>query len=706
MMMTEPYEAEHMRRIFMHPQADAIFKRLLREATVYGQLHALCGIYFTDRAYYDHALKQVRRKAGLEASPEACASDLPPAYWQAIFVHFQSSEGNPPQVPVRMWELSRPALERIKAYLAKGGDINGRWKGYPSYPASTILTYAARSGEREALEYVLSLNVDTRPQANFGMTSLSLYAALGATEKLEGVLQSGLDIDAQDDNGDTALHWAARSNQIESVRWLLERGADPTLTNKSGRLPGGDVFGASAPLYQLLATYERDTLRKRGQHKAIAVRAQYQGKREILYVAVDDIKQSPDAPAALSHMLLFAISRMDDDLVKRLLALGAELPNGRVAGCFDLLIRYGTSLPSKTSDLDIIEMLLDHGARPDLTSRPVAHVDSTDGPTIPIGMIRSAPAYYTDDYFDEIIPTDGSDESEYELGRILLADAVRAGRLHLVKHCIARGVRVNFKDESDRRLLQWAVRNGHLEIVHVLLKAGKKRNLSHAQKAELYLIAEASGHHELASKFLWRRSAMGLRPDDELLLDAVLNDRVSLVRGLLALGANANARAHKTPSDDTEPPDWCRECGVLPVVGETALHTAARNGSIEMMKVLLERGADPHVTEHELQMTPLSLLVSLGKLKGAALKDAVALLMAHGADLNTTDKRGLTPLFLTTGSSRYESIQILLALGADANVTNAKGKTLLQMLKSNDRYSQNLCIQSIAELLKQHGASQ
>jgi len=45
------------RTILESAEADRAFKRLLREAPPAGQLYALCGLYWTDKAFFDEAVK-------------------------------------------------------------------------------------------------------------------------------------------------------------------------------------------------------------------------------------------------------------------------------------------------------------------------------------------------------------------------------------------------------------------------------------------------------------------------------------------------------------------------------------------------------------------------------------------------------------------------------------------------------------------------
>lgn len=74
--------------------------------------------------------------------------------------------------------------------------------------------------------------------------------------------------------------------------------------------------------------------------------------------------------------------------------------------------------------------------------------------------------------------------------------------------------------------------------------------------------------------------------EDAVLLAAVSNRHHDLVRWLLSLGASANARERDQAH-------------------QTALHTAAWNGDLPMVKLLLEGGADPAALDDEYDAPPV-----------------------------------------------------------------------------------------------------
>lgn len=69
----------------------------------------------------------------------------------------------------------------------------------------------------------------------------------------------------------------------------------------------------------------------------------------------------------------------------------------------------------------------------------------------------------------------------------------------------------------------------------------------------------------------------------------------------------------------------------------TPLHWAARLGHSELVKLLLEKGADPNAVSKSGE-TPLHLTASMGEIEAAQI------LISKGADLTLKDSEGFTPL--------------------------------------------------------------
>jgi ankyrin repeat protein len=165
----------------------------------------------------------------------------------------------------------------------------------------------------------------------------------------------------------------------------------------------------------------------------------------------------------------------------------------------------------------------------------------------------------------------------------------------------------------------------------------------------------------------------------EDIFEAVRRGDVECVRELLRRGVNPNIRDIYVRGGSTTPFNiglYLKRGGVKEgglsksggycCSGETPLHVASRRGHVEIVKLLLEHGADPNIRDMYGE-TPLHDAAYWGH------ADVVKLLLEHGADLSAKNKYGETPLFLAIHSEYgTEVAKLLLERGADPNVRSKR----------------------------------
>jgi ankyrin repeat protein len=129
-------------------------------------------------------------------------------------LHFAADEGN---------------LELVELLLAAGANVHAgtRIGGY------TALHMASRNGHADVVRALLEAHADPEVMTtNSGVQPLHLAAASASPEAVRLLLAAGADPNARAGKWEqTPLVFAAAENRVENIRLLLDAGADPNLTS-------------------------------------------------------------------------------------------------------------------------------------------------------------------------------------------------------------------------------------------------------------------------------------------------------------------------------------------------------------------------------------------------------------------------------------------------------------------------------------------
>jgi uncharacterized protein len=108
---------------------------------------------------------------------------------------------------------------------------------------------------------------------------------------------------------------------------------------------------------------------------------------------------------------------------------------------------------------------------------------------------------------------------------------------------------------------------------------------------------------------------------------------------------------------------------------EAVLLEAASNGQTDIVKAFLDKGANIE-TKNDVGATPLIFASAKGQ------KDVVALLLDRGANINAKTTSGITPLMAAAAGGFPEIVQLLLAKGADVSAKDQQGRTAFSMAQA------------------------
>ncbi|XP_072480456.1 ankyrin repeat domain-containing protein 17 isoform X6 [Notamacropus eugenii] len=248
----------------------------------------------------------------------------------------------------------------------------------------------------------------------------------------------------------------------------------------------------------------------------------------------------------------------------------------------------------------------------------------------------------------------------YELAQVLLAmhanvedrgikgditplmAAANGGHVKIVKLLLAHGADVNAQSSTGNTALTYACAGGYVDVVKVLLESGASIE-DHNENGHTPLMeAGSAGHVQVARLLLENGAGINTHSNEfkeSALTLACYKGHLEMVRFLLEAGAD---QEHKT--DEMH----------------TALMEACMDGHVEVARLLLDSGAQVNMPADSFE-SPLTLAACGGHVELAAL------LIERGANLEEVNDEGYTPLMEAAREGHEEMVALLLGQGANIN---------------------------------------
>ncbi len=245
------------------------------------------------------------------------------------------------------------------------------------------------------------------------------------------------------------------------------------------------------------------------------------------------------------------------------------------------------------------------------------------------------------------------------------------GSAGAMRMLIDHGADVNARNAFGSTALMWSATD--LEKVRLLVEHGADVNIASKAGRTALLIAAGSNPSAEIVRYLIAHGADVKATDathGTTLFAATLGNDTESIRILIAAGVDVNA-----PGD----------AGVTPL-----MNTAA---NVEAVKMLLAKGAKVNAisadTFGEVKNGPIALgrFTALQRATTGGSAESVRALLDAGADINTPDIRGMTPLMLAIGTDHPNQavVDLLLARGADPNIKSVAGETALDWARKSGR---------------------
>jgi ankyrin repeat protein len=307
--------------------------------------------------------------------------------------------------------------------------------------------------------------------------------------------------------------------------------------------------------------------------------------------------------------------------------------------------------------------------------------------------------------------------------------AVRKGDMHSVKAFLAAGADVNEKRVDLATPLLVAIINGHENLVDLLLEKGADPNVeggstdlsvqgSRARPIRITLktpsyreqLRDVGTEGGNGANNSWGRPLQAAihvanwHVSDEFI--AVNVDRLRVIKSLIKHGADVNSR-----NTDMEP-RWSGARYRRRQVGLTPFLAAARQADIEVMRLLLEHGADPKMNT-PLNITPLMLVAGIAwasnqdRASEEQVLEAVKMLVEElGADVNFVADTGETAMHAAAYRGANSVVQYLFDKGAKLDVVDKSGRTPLQVADGVEYGNSFAANPHTAVLLRKLGAKE
>lgn len=314
-------------------------------------------------------------------------------------------------------------------------------------------------------------------------------------------------------------------------------------------------------------------------------------------------------------------------------------------------------------------------------------------------------------------------------GETVLMTAARTGNPDLVRALVAAGAAVrgssHFRAQTP---LMWAASEGHADVAQVLIEAGADVHARSLHGTTALLLAARRGDVETA-RVLLDGGADVNAAEPYLPFDGRVDVEESQTSGrspLLIASASLVATSgweyeiHVEPSTHEALALFLLERGADPdlpdSIGRTALHAAVETGKADLVKALLDRGADPNARLTEAPFVFKGDFVSYGRYVGATplwlaaaartpdpgILRAIA---AAGGDPGMPADDGTTPLMAAVGMVQNEArlapeieslelVTLLAGMDIDVNAVDRRGRTAMH---GAARLARNALIEVLAE---------
>jgi ankyrin repeat protein len=226
-------------------------------------------------------------------------------------------------------------------------------------------------------------------------------------------------------------------------------------------------------------------------------------------------------------------------------------------------------------------------------------------------------------------------------GTTALHWAVRSDDMEAAKLLLQAGANVKLADRYGITPLKLAAENGSAAMIEILLKAGADANTTLPNGETTLMTAAHTGKPDAISMLLTH----GAKPNEResrfgetAMMWAAAENNGAAIRVLADGGGELNAKSKLMEFPEFKFLTSGMVSTALPKGGWTPLMYAARQGSMDSARALIEAGANPNLTDPDGTTATIIAIIN-------AHFDLAAMMAEKGADLNVADTSGMTALY-------------------------------------------------------------
>ena len=255
-----------------------------------------------------------------------------------------------------------------------------------------------------------------------------------------------------------------------------------------------------------------------------------------------------------------------------------------------------------------------------------------------------------------------------------LGTAARAGQARTLESMLKRGDNPNEDWGRGRTAAYLAAEKGHTDVVSVLSQYGADFNLGTDLGLTPLAVAAQRGHVGALRVLIAQGADLNIDCPETPLLTACIDGLEDVAEMLVVNGANA-----ELPAVD---PKW---------EGQYPLHAAVLKKHQKIVKLLAAHGANVDSTMDR-HLTPLGLAAELG------YDEAARTLIESGADINWKNAQGDTPLSIASEHGHAKLVEYLAdTKGCDLNAVGSDGSTAILLACRNQHLD-------VVQILAERGA--